>query len=69
MRINYGMRQVATQAKAESLVEQQGFSAWQAVKAAGNMAQPYERLAVLGQLDIQLSQATEAGRPYSAGEE
>jgi hypothetical protein len=52
MRIDYASRQVMTLAEAEFLVEKQGFTGWQEVKAYGNMARPQEHLSMLGQADL-----------------
>ena len=54
MRIDYALRQVATLAEAEFLIEKQGFTGWQEVTSYGNMARPQEHLSMLGQADLMM---------------
>lgn len=52
LRIDYASRQVMTQDEAQFLVEKQGFTGWQEIKAYGNMARPIEHLSMLAQADL-----------------
>jgi hypothetical protein len=63
MRIDYALRQVATLAEAEFLIEHEGFTGWQEVTSYGNMARPQMHLSMLGQADlIMLEKAVEKAR-------
>lgn len=56
LRIDYASRQVMTLSEAEFLVEEQGFTGWQEIKAYGNMARPMALLSMLGQADLLMLQ-------------
>lgn len=56
MRIDYALRQVATLAEAEFLIENEGFTGWQEVTSYGNMARPIEHLSMLAQADLLMLQ-------------